>query len=65
MIALAVALVGAGILASAALYKRADHQVPVIMVIAPVPAGSVITSADLGTTTIAAGRACRTSRPGS
>ena len=39
MIALAVALVGAGILASAALYQRADHQVPVIMVIAPVPAG--------------------------
>ena len=55
MIALAVALVGAGILASAALYKRADHQVPVLVVIAPVPAGSVITSADLGTTTIAAG----------
>ena len=55
MIALAVALVGAGILASAALYKRADHQVPVLVVIAQVPAGSVITSADLGTTTIAAG----------
>ena len=55
MIALAVALVGAGILASAALYKRADHQAPVIMVIAPVPAGSVVTAADLGTTTIAAG----------
>jgi hypothetical protein len=55
MIALAVALIGAGILASAALYKRADHQVPVIMVTAAVPAGSVITSADLGTTTITAG----------
>ncbi len=55
MIALAVALIGAGILASAALYQRADRQVPVIMVTAGVPAGSVITSADLGTTTIATG----------
>jgi SAF domain len=55
MIALAVALIGAGILASAALYKRADQQVPVVMVTAAVPAGSVLTSADLGTTTIAAG----------
>jgi len=55
MIALSAALIGAGILASAALYKRADHQVPVIMVTAAVPAGSAVTSADLGTTTIAAG----------
>ena len=55
MIALSAALIGAGILASAALYKRADHQVPVIMVTAAVPAGSVVTKADLGTTTIAAG----------
>jgi SAF domain len=55
MIALAVALVGAGILASAALYQRADHQVPVLLVTAPVPVGSTITAADIGTTTIAAG----------
>lgn len=53
MIALAAALVGAGILASAALYHRADHQVPVLMVTAPVPAGSVITAKDVGTTTVA------------
>jgi hypothetical protein len=55
MIALAVALVGAGILASAALYQRQNHQVPVILVAAAVPAGSVITAADLTTTSIAAG----------
>jgi SAF domain len=55
MIALAVALVGAGILASAALYQRQNHQVPVILVVAAVPAGSVITAADLGTASIAAG----------
>jgi SAF domain-containing protein len=55
MIALAVVLVGAGILASAALYQRQNHQVPVILVASAVPAGSVITSADLVTTSIAAG----------
>ena len=53
MIALAAAHIGAGILASAALYHRADHQVPVLMVNAPVPAGSVITAKDVGTTTVA------------
>jgi SAF domain len=53
MIALAAALIGAGILASAALYRRADHQVPVLMVTASVPAGSVITAQDVGTTTVA------------
>ena len=53
MIALAAALIGAGILASAALYHRADHQVPVLMVTTPVPAGSVITAKDVGTTTVA------------
>jgi hypothetical protein len=55
MIALAAALIGAGILASAALYHREDHQVPVVMVTAAVPVGAVITSSDLGTTTVAAG----------
>jgi hypothetical protein len=55
MIALAAALVGAGILASAALYNREDHQVPVLMVTTAVPVGSVITSADVGTTSVAAG----------
>jgi SAF domain len=60
MIALAAALIGAGILASAALYNREDHQVPVLMVTAPVPVGSVITSADVGTTTVAAGPGLQT-----
>ena len=55
MIALAVALVGAGVLVSAGLYQRANHQVPVVLVTTAVPAGQVITSADLTTTTIAAG----------
>jgi len=55
MIALAAALVGVGILGSAELYHRADHQVPVLLVIAQVPAGSVITANDIGTTTVAAG----------
>jgi hypothetical protein len=60
MIALAAALIGAGILASAALYQREDHQAPVLMVTAAVPVGSVITSADVGTTTVAAGPGLQT-----
>ncbi len=55
MIALAVALIGVGILASAALYQRENHQVPVLMMTATVPAGAPITSADVGTTSVAAG----------
>jgi hypothetical protein len=55
MIALAVALIGVGVLGSAALYARQNHQVPVLMVIAAVPAGEVVTSADIGTTSVAAG----------
>jgi len=55
MIALAAALIGAGILASATLYQREDRQVPVVMVTTAVPVGTVITSADVGTTTVAAG----------
>lgn len=55
MVALAAALIGVGILASAALYHRADHQVPVLLVTATVPAGSVITASDVGITTVVAG----------
>ena len=55
MIALAVALVGTGVLVSAGLYQRVNHQVPVILVSTAVPAGAVITSADLTTTTVAVG----------
>jgi hypothetical protein len=60
MIALAAALIGAGILASVALYNREDHQVPVLVVTTAVPVGSVITSADVGTTTVAAGPGVQT-----
>jgi hypothetical protein len=59
MIALAFALVGAGVLASAALYQRVDRQVPVLLVIAPVPAGDTVSAADLGTATVAAGPGIR------
>jgi hypothetical protein len=55
MIALAVAMAGAGVVVSAAVYQRADHQVAVIMVTQPVPAGAVITPADLADTTITVG----------
>jgi len=60
MIALAAALIGVGILASATLYNRANHQVPVLMVTATVPAGTVITANDVGTTTVAAGPGVKT-----
>ncbi len=60
MIALAAALVGAGILASVALYNRENRQVPVLVVTTAVPVGSVITSADVGTTTVAAGPGVQT-----
>ncbi len=49
MVALAIALAGAGVLASTAVYERTDRQVPVIMVTAAVPAGAVITAADVAT----------------
>jgi hypothetical protein len=59
MIALAGALVGAGVLASAALYQRVNRQVPVLVVTATVPAGDVISAADLGTTMVATGPGVR------
>lgn len=55
MIALAVALVGAGILASAAVYTSVNHRVPVLVAQANVPAGAVITAGDLGTSSVSAG----------
>ena len=57
MIALAVAMAGAGVVVSAAVYQRADHQVAVIVVTQPVPAGAVITKADLSSTIITVGSA--------
>ena len=55
MVALGVALVGAGVLGGAALYQHVNRQVPVLVMSSAVPAGSVITSADLSTVTVAAG----------
>lgn len=55
MIALAVALVGVGILASAAVYAATSQRVPVVVVTANVPAGSVITSGAVGTASVAVG----------
>jgi hypothetical protein len=55
MIALAIVLVGAGILGGAALYRDVNHQVPVLVVTTAVPAGQVVTQADLGTASVAAG----------
>lgn len=55
MIALGGALLCAGILVSVFLYRSVNHQVPVVIVTANVPAGDVITAGDLGTATVAAG----------
>jgi SAF domain len=55
MIALAVAMAGAGVVVSATIYQRADHQITVIMVARPVPVGAVVTPADLSETRITVG----------
>jgi hypothetical protein len=55
MIALAVALVGAGILGSTAVYSATNRTVPVLVAEANVPAGALIKASDLGTATISAG----------
>lgn len=52
MIALAVAMAGAGVLASTAIYERTDRQVPVVMVTAEVPAGAVISAGDVATASV-------------
>ncbi len=59
MVALAVAMVGAGVLVSAAVYQQADHQVSVVMVTQPVPAGASISSGDLGTARVTVGSGIR------
>jgi hypothetical protein len=55
MIALAVAMTGTGVVVSGAIYQRADHQVPVVMVMRPVSAGAVVSASDLGSTGISLG----------
>jgi SAF domain-containing protein len=47
MVALAIALAGGGVLVSAAVYQRADHQVPVVMITGSIPAMGVINASDL------------------
>lgn len=59
MIALAVAMAGAGVLISAAVYARTDHRVAVVMVTRPVSSGAVITLSDLGTTSVSVGSGIR------
>jgi len=59
MIALAAALVGSGILASTAVYSAANHREPVLVAKANVPAGALITRADLGTVSVSVGSGVR------
>ncbi len=59
MIALAVAMAGAGVVVSAAVYQRADHQVAIVIVTQPVPAGAVITAADLASSSVTVGPGIR------
>ena len=59
MVALAAAMVGAGVLVSAAVYQQADHQVSVVTVTQPVPAGAAISAGDLGTARVTVGRGIR------
>jgi hypothetical protein len=55
MMALAIAMAGTGVVVSAAVYQREDHQVPVVMVTRAVPAGAVISASDLGSTGVSLG----------
>ena len=55
MIALAVALIGVGILGGATLFAGVNHQVPVLLVTTAVPAGTEVTAADLTTTSVVLG----------
>jgi len=59
MIALAAAMIGAGVLVSAAVYRQADHQVSVVTVTEPVPAGAPISPGDLGTVQVSVGDGIR------
>jgi hypothetical protein len=55
MIALAVALVGAGILGSTALYSATSRTAPVLVAEANVRAGALITASDVGTVSVSVG----------
>jgi len=55
MVALAVALVGVGILASISVYAATNTRVPVIVITANVPAGARIPSGAVGTADVSVG----------
>jgi hypothetical protein len=55
MIALGFALVGAGVLAGAAVYTATNHRVPVLVATANVSPGSVITVSDIGSASVSVG----------
>jgi hypothetical protein len=55
MLALAVALVGIGVLASTAAYSATNHRRPVVIATADVPAGQLISASDVGTSSLSAG----------
>ena len=59
MFALAAAMVGAGVLVSAAVYQQSDHQVSVVTVTQPVGAGASISPGDLGTALVTVGSGIR------
>jgi hypothetical protein len=59
MLALAAAMVGAGVLVSAAVYQQADHQVSVVTVTQAVPAGAAISPGDLGIARVTVGGGIR------
>jgi hypothetical protein len=59
LVALAVALIGAGTLVSASVYQAAAHRIRVVLVVGAVPAGQVITSADVGTASVFVGPGVR------
>jgi hypothetical protein len=49
MLALAVALAGAGVLVSVTVYGQASHLRPVVVITTAVPSGAVISAGDVGT----------------
>jgi hypothetical protein len=60
MLALAIVLIGAGVLGSAAIYARENRTVPVLVVTSPVPAGGILTAAAVGVSSIQAGPGIQT-----
>ncbi len=54
MVALAVALIGVGVLASTAVYSETNRREPVLVATSDVPAGEPITASDIGTASLSA-----------